>query len=152
MSRPPPALRRNLSGLLLCCLVLPGAARAQNAESELDRRVAERIGAQKATTDLTDKRCALGNADATEIVVCAPRDRDKDRYPGREQLDSVQSTDIGIPRAPDVSGMPPCLAFCVKMSFGAPPPPMPIIDVKALPEAPPGSDADLIAKGEKAQP
>ena len=141
-----------LAGAALLCLVLPGAARAQNAESELDRKVAERVAAQKATTDLTDKRCALGNADASEIVVCAPRDSDKDRYPGREQLESVKSTDIGVPRAPDVNGLPPCLAFCVTIAIGAPPPPMPLIDVKALPEAPPGSDADLIARGEKAQP
>ena len=153
MSRLPPALRRNLSGLLLCCLVLPGAARAQNAESELDRRVAERIGAQQATTDLTDKRCALGNADATEIVVCAPRELHENRYPGREQLDSVKSTYDGLPRAPDLRPVypgpvvarggfiPPC-----------PPPKMIFIDVKALPEAPTGSDADLIGKGEMAQP
>ena len=150
MSRLPPALRRNLSGLLLCCLVLPGAARAQNAESELDRRVAERIGAQKATTDLTDKRCALGNADATEIVVCAPRDRDKDRYPGREQLDSVQSTFNGIPRAPNFA-KPSCKGQPGCFSFGKVPPSMIFIDVKSLPEAPAGSDADLIARGEMKQ-
>jgi hypothetical protein len=122
---------------------------AQNAESELDRRVQERIGAQQATTDLSDKRCALGRADATEIVVCAPRDPEEHRYPGREQLESVQSTRDGIPRAPDLAPhypgvvvargcfIPPC-----------PPPPMIFIDVKALPEAPPGSDADKVAKGE----
>ena len=149
MSRLPPAL----TGLLLCCLTLPGAARAQNVTSELDRKVAERMAAQKATTDLADKRCALGNADASEIVVCAPRDRDKDRFPGRETLESVNSTYNGVPRAPDLRPVypgpvvargcfiPPC-----------PPPKMIFIDVKALPEAPPGSDADLIARGEKAQP
>ena len=132
---------------------MPGAAHAQNVESEVDRKVAERLAAQKATTDLTDKRCALGNADATEIVVCAPRELHENRYPGREQLDSVRSTYDGLPRAPDLRPVypgpvvargcfiPPC-----------PPPQMIFIDVKALPEAPPGSDADLIAKGEKAQP
>ena len=142
-----------LAGLLVCCAFLPGAAWAQNADSELDRRVTERVAAQKATIDLADKRCALGSSDATEIVVCAPRDSDKDRFPGREQLDSVRSTYDGIPRAPDLRPVypgpvvargcfiPPC-----------PPPKMIFIDVKALPEAPAGSDADLIAKGEKAQP
>lgn len=149
MSRLPLAL----IGLVLACVIAPCAARAQNAESELDRKVAERLAAQKATTDLTDKRCALGNADASEIVVCAPREPRENRYPGREQLDSVKSTYDGIPRAPDLRPVypgpvvargcfiPPC-----------PPPPMIFIDVKALPEAPAGSDADLIAKGEKAQP
>ena len=149
MSRLPPVL----VAIGLACLALPSSAHAQNAESELDRMVAERLAAQKATTDLTDKRCALGNADATEIVVCAPREPRENRYPGREQLDSVRSTYDGLPRAPDLRPVypgpvvargcfiPPC-----------PPPQMIFIDVKALPEAPPGSDADLIAKGEKAQP
>ena len=149
MSRLPTAL----AGVAFLCLTLPGAAWAQNAGSELDRKVQERIGAQRATTDLRDKRCVLGNADASEIVVCAPRDRDKDRFPGRETLESVRSTYDGLPRAPDLRPVypgpvvargcfiPPC-----------PPPKMIFIDVKALPEAPAGSDADLIAKGELAQP
>ena len=155
MSRLPPALigPPALTVVLLCCFAVPGAAHAQNVESEVDRKVAQRLAAQKATTDLTDKRCALGNADATEIVVCAPREPRENRYPGREQLDSVKSTYDGLPRAPDLRPVypgpvvargcfiPPC-----------PPPPMIFIDVKALPEAPAGSDADLIAKGEKAQP
>ena len=149
MSRLPPAL----AAIALTWISTAGIAQAQNLESDLDRKVAERLATQKATTDLTDKRCALGNADATEIVVCAPRDSDKDRFPGREQLDSVRSTYDGLPRAPDLRPVypgpvvargcfiPPC-----------PPPKMIFIDVKALPEAPAGSDADLIAKGEKAQP
>ena len=147
MSRLPSAL----AGLVLCCLALPPAALAQNRESDLDRRVEDRIAAQKATTDLRDKRCALGNADAGEIVVCAPRDRANERYPGREQLDSVKSTRDGIPRAPDFA-KPSCKGQPGCVSFGKVPPPMIFIDVKALPEAPAGSDADLIAKGEMAQP
>ena len=149
MSRLPPAL----TAIALIWLAVPGAAHAQNIESEVDRKVAQRLAAQKATTDLTDKRCALGNADATEIVVCAPRELRENRYPGREQLDSVKSTYDGLPRAPDLRPVypgpvvargcfiPPC-----------PPPKMIFIDVKALPEAPAGSDADLIAKGEMKQP
>ena len=153
MSRLPPLPKRIALGLVLIGALLPGAARAQNADSELDRRVAQRVAAQKATTDIADKRCAMAAADASEIVVCAPRELHENRYPGREQLDSVKSTYNGIPRAPDLRPVypgpvvargcfiPPC-----------PPPKMIFIDVKALPEAPAGSDADLIAKGEKAQP
>jgi hypothetical protein len=126
---------------------------AQNAESELDRRVQERISAQQATTDLSDKRCALGRADATEIVVCAPRDPEKHRYPGREQLESVQSTRDGIPRAPDLAPRYPGVVVARGCFIPpCPPPPMIFIDVKALPEAPPGSDAAKIASGEMAQP
>ena len=142
-----------LAGAALTWISTAGIAQAQNLESDLDRKVAERLAMQKATTDIIDKRCALGNADATEIVVCAPREPRENRYPGREQLDSVKSTYDGLPRAPDLRPVypgpvvargcfiPPC-----------PPPKMIFIDVKALPEAPPGSDADLIARGEKAQP
>ena len=149
MSRLPTAL----AGVAFISLALPVAAWAQNADSEIDRKVEQRIGAQRATTDLRDKRCALGSTDASEIVVCAPRDPEKERFPGRETLDSVKSTYDGIPRAPDLRPVypgpvvargcfiPPC-----------PPPKMIFIDVKALPEAPAGSDADLIAKGEMAQP
>ena len=147
MSRLPSAL----AAIALACIAPSPVAVAQNAESELDRRVDDRIAAQKAITDLRDKRCALGNADASEIVVCAPRDSDKDRYPGREQLESVQSIRDGLPRAPDFA-KPSCKGQPGCIGFGKVPPPMIFIDVKALPQAPAGSDADLIAKGEMAQP
>ncbi|QGN54738.1 hypothetical protein [Novosphingobium sp. Gsoil 351] len=149
MSRLPAAL----AAIALIWIDATGTAHAQNAESELDRKVAERLAAQRATTDLTDKRCALGAADAGEIVVCAPRDVHEHRYPGREQLDSAKSTRDGLPRAPDLRPVYPGLV--VARGCFIPPcplPPMIFIDVKALPQAPAGSDADLIAKGEKAQP
>ena len=149
MSRLPSAL----AAIAFVCLAPSPVAVAQNAESELDRRVDDRIAAQKAITDLRDKRCVLGNADASEIVVCAPRDSDKDRYPGREQLESVQSIHDGIPRAPDFVPKYPGVVVA-RGCFIPPcaPPPMIFIDVKALPQAPAGSDADLIAKGEMKQP
>ena len=149
MSRLPSAL----AAIAFVCLAPSPVAVAQNAESDLDRRVDDRIAAQKAITDLRDKRCALGNADASEIVVCARRDDGKDRYPGREQLESVQSTKDRIPRAPDFVPKYPVVVVA-RGCFIPPcaPPPMIFIDVKALPQAPAGSDADLIAKGEMAQP
>ena len=72
-------------------------------------------------------------------VVCAPRDPEKERFPGREQLDSVKSTYDGIPRAPDLRPVypgpvvargcfiPPC-----------PPPKMIFIDVRRCPKRPRG--------------
>ena len=130
-------------------MAVPCPAFAQNAASESDRRVQDIVAAQKAQTDLRDKRCILGNATAQEIVVCAPRDPDADRYPGREDLDSVQSTDDGLPRAPDLAPKYPGVVVARGCFIPpCPPPPMVFIDVKALPQAPPGSDADLIAKGE----
>src|SRR5205085_11907683 len=47
----------------------------------------------------------------------------------------------GKPRAPDVLGMRPCKSYTVCSRVGRAPPPIPLIDLKAIPEAPPGSDA-----------
>jgi len=143
LSRLAPAL----AGIIL--LSCPWPASAQNAASDADRRVQDLVAAQKAQTDLRDKRCVLGNASADEIVVCAPADPDAHRYPGRESLESVQSTDDGLPRAPDLRPVYPGVVVARGCFIPpCPPPPMIFIDVKALPEAPAGSDADLIAKGE----
>lgn len=87
-----------------------------------------------------------------EIVVCRRRGDDsaaagfdkrawEDRYAERTAY-------RGDPEAPDFildcfeQGMP---FGCVTM--GSAPPPALIIDVEALPQAPPGSDADRIARG-----
>ena len=145
MSRLAPAL----AGIALAA-GWPHGANAQNAESEADRRAIDLTEAQKRQIDLRDKRCYLPAQVRDEIVVCAPRDPDKDRYPGREMLESVQSTKDGLPRAPDVGHQYPKGQVTIRGCFipPCPPPTMIFIDVKALPEAPPGSDADKVAKGE----
>jgi hypothetical protein len=138
-----------LAGFALAA-ALPVVALAQNAESEADRRVIDLTLTQKRQTDLRDKRCFLPAEVRNEIVVCAPLDPDRDRYPGRETLESVQSTKDGLPRAPDLAPKYPGVVVARGCFIPpCPPPAMVFIDVKALPEAPEGSDADLIAKGEK---
>ena len=84
-----------------------------------------------------------------EILVCRePEDPDKLRVPSDTDLGDP---DDGLPRAPDVSGLPDCSqGGC--MRFGRKPPDPLIIDLKSIPEAPPGSDADRIARGEMAAP
>ena len=57
-----------------------------------------------------------------------------------------------IPRAPNVSGLPDCRQQSACIGFGKKPPDPLIIDLKAIPEPPPGSDADLIARGLKPAP
>jgi hypothetical protein len=47
----------------------------------------------------------------------------------------------GKPRAPDVLGMRPCSSYTVCSRMGRAPRPVPLIDLKTIPEAPPGSDA-----------
>lgn len=136
---------------LACAVATPLPALAQNVESETDRRVQDMVTGQKRQVDLRDKRCYLPVKAGDDIVVCAETDPDKDRLPGREDLESVRSTNDGLPRAPrfdrgSCKGQPGCVGF------GSVPDPVYYVDVKDLPEAPVGSDADLIATGEKAEP
>ena len=136
---------------LACAVATPLPALAQNAESETDRRVQDMVTGQKRQVDLRDKRCYLPAKPGDDIVVCGEVDPDKDRLPGREDLESARSTNDGLPRAPrfdrgSCKGQPGCV------SVGSVPDPVYYVDVKDLPEAPVGSDADLIATGEKAEP
>jgi hypothetical protein len=78
------------------------------------------------------ERCAPGSAD--EIVVCAPNpDKYRVSSPTEDAITADQPVRDGIPRAPNVFGIPPCeeMGGCIK--FGAPPPPTPLIDLEALP-------------------
>ena len=99
-------------------------------------------------------RCGSGGPD--EIVVCAPESGDQFRVPSTADSDpnsreAKRRLDDGIPRAPNVSGLPECSqGGC--MGFGSVPPPAYMIDFSTIPDAPAGSDADLIAKGEKPAP
>ncbi len=90
--------------------------------------------------------------DDTLIIVCAPVEDDPDRYRVASRLEDGDDSHLEWAGAtPDVSGpgifkgpatvsglcfVPPC-----------PKPPVYFFDVTALPEAPPGSDADRIARG-----
>lgn len=133
--------------------MLPLPALAQNLESETDRRVQDLVTGQKRQTDLRDKRCYLPSQAGDDIVVCAPTDPDKDRLPLRGDLESARSTNDGLPRAPDLSPRYPGTVVATGCFIPpCPAPPVYYVDVKDLPEAPVGSDADLIASGQKAEP
>lgn len=87
-----------------------------------------------------------------EIVVCG-FDRGEDlRVPSTADSDPVSRQGLanGVPRAPNVSSLPDCSRGCI--GFGKVPPPVYVVDFSRLPEAPKGSDADLIAKGEMPAP
>ena len=82
-----------------------------------------------------------------EILVCAPVEGDPDRYRVTSRLDKGDDSHLSWSgQAPDVSG-PGIFKGAPTVTFGSPPPPVYMIDVAALPEAPPGSDADRIARG-----
>ena len=88
-----------------------------------------------------------------EIVVCA-QPEDPEKYRVRSSADRDPAADkSGVPRAPDLYNLPqPAMVgigVSAKGCFIPPcPAPMPLlIDLAAIPEAPPGSDADRVSKG-----
>lgn len=101
--------------------------------------------------------CGSGSGSGEEIVVCA-REQEQSQFRLRsdEQAESDyarQTMDKGAPRPPDVSGPgifkgPATIGgMCIPGLQKCPPPPAITVDFSALPEAPPGSDADRIARG-----
>lgn len=114
---------------------MPGAA--QN-----DAEVARNL-----LTNSQTQRCRpMQRSDGT-IVVCGGKDAsDRERVPLRDETDGAKSTDDGLPRAPNVSGLRDCSRGCI--GLGGKANEIYIFDIKALPPPPPGSDADRIAKGE----
>lgn len=125
-----------------------GQTPAADASATTDSALAE-VNAQIAQRLLTagqPKKCENGGPDGA-IVVCGGREaNEKERLPLRDELDSARSTRDGLPRAPNVSGLPDCSRGCI--GFGSAPTPMYFFDITKLPEAPPDSDADKIARGE----
>lgn len=102
------------------------------------------------------KRCSPTAKDgAKEIVVCGEQDDAEFRVKSSAELDptSKEATDDGQLHAPDVSGdgifKGPATIGGLCLIGGCPPPPAYMIDFDELPDAPPGSDADRISKGEK---
>lgn len=99
-------------------------------------------------------RCGSGGPG--EIVVCAPEVGDAYRVQSTADSDpnslaARRRLNDGIPRAPQVGTVIDCSnGGCI--GFGSVPPPAYLIDFSQLPEAPVGSDADLIAKGEARAP
>lgn len=104
-----------------------------------------------------DRECAEKKDDSDgQIVVCGQQDNSQFRVKSTAELDpnSREALDDGQPHAPDVSGDyifkgPATVGGLCGIGLNkCPPPPAIFIDVTKLPEAPPGSDADKIAKGE----
>ncbi len=95
-----------------------------------------------------------------EIIVCAeePEDPDKYRIRSSEKAEddyAAATMNKGNPQTPDPCG-PMCGIFQGPPTVGGlcgiglnpcPPPPAYFVDFTKLPEAPPGSDADRIARG-----
>ena len=124
---------------------------AQTADPEPDPQIAQRLAAAKSrlSVETVQDRCRSARK-AGEIVVCVDRGEDQ-RVPTTAETDpdslaARRALNNGVPRAPAFSrsckGQPGCI------TGGWAPPPIYVIDPAALPEAPEGSDADKIDKGE----
>lgn len=102
------------------------------------------------------KRADCDDPVGNEIVVCAGLE-EQSQFRVRSSLDQGDESHLEwAGDAPDVSGPgifkgKATASGCIK-GVTCPPPPAYIFDITALPEAPPGSDADKIARGEKPQP
>lgn len=147
--------RRFAVGMALTLLAEPLAAQdiAETAEGPVTAQQALERNRRVYGPPAPRLDCRQAPEDA-EIVVCAEEEEDQSRFrvQSTAELDPTgdTATDDGIPRAPDFRP-PPCvpslLTLCSKFGGAAPPPIM--VDFSELPEAPEGSDADLIAKGKK---
>jgi len=125
---------------------------AQSADPEPDPQIAERLAAAKSrlSVETVQGRCRSARKTG-EIVVCVDRGEDL-RVPSTAESDpsslaARRALNNGIPRAPQLDrgsckGQPGCVVG------GWAPPPIYVIDLSTIPEAPEGSDADKIAKGE----
>lgn len=140
-------------GLALSLLAGTEPARAQDTAAA-DRKVEAMIDhAKKAYGPPDSRKRQCGEQSDGEIVVCAPDHGERWRVPPTSETDpeSRQALRDGLPRAPEMGrgsckGQPGCI------QGGWAPPPIYIIDLSKIPEAPEGSDADKIAKGEMAAP
>lgn len=86
-------------------------------------------------------------ASGREIVVCGRREEDPAKQYVPSDIDSGVPDDL--PQVPPVTMLPSCAAATVcAQHLGPKPRQLYIIDLKAIPEPPAGSDADRMAKGE----
>ncbi|MCZ8172100.1 MAG: hypothetical protein ACK442_12325 [Novosphingobium sp.] len=124
--------------------------------SPTDPIIAERLAAAQARTGVASVqgRCARPR-EGEEIVVCVDRGEDL-RVPSTAESDpnslaARRARNNGVPLAPQLDrgsckGQPGCVIG------GWAPPPLYLIDLKAIPEPAEGSDADKIARGEMPEP
>ena len=140
----------------LSVLVSPGAAAQDGATGSPPERIDLTITRERPPDARQEEACRRQREAAIitgEIVVCGATAGEDQRITSREEAQNryatetqgrgpVQLPEYGIFRGPaTVSGL------CVPGILNCPRPPAIFVDVAALPQAPPGSDADRIGRG-----
>ena len=106
----------------------PASGQASTAEEmiEVSREVWRAPG--------LDGRCPTPTAE--EIVVCEPESEEfRVESPTEEAIRKGEPMPDGLPRAPDVFGLPPCSSYTICMRIGRKPVAPLLIDLSALPVA-----------------
>ncbi len=147
------------AGLATLVFAIVAPATAQDSFSDVTARTAEEAIAEgRAAYDAQPREPECGEIEGDAIVICAPAPEDPDRYRLRTKEEAEddyarRTMNKGNPQGPDPCG-PMCGIFKGEPTAGGfcglnrcPPPPAIFVDVTALPQAPPGSDADRIARG-----
>lgn len=116
-------------------------------ETEEDEEASETIAAANRTLDLGRKPGGCqGPSVAGEITVCGRRSPDPHQKPVAPPPARDPNSLAYAPPAPGKgAGVGVTMRACILQKC---PKPIYYIDLKAIPEAPPGSEADRIAKGE----
>ena len=141
-------LRLLAAGGLGLFAAMPATAQQAGGDA-VDARVQEILSEAQGVLSAVPPRPRCEGGSSDEIVVCATTDSRKYRVPSTIESNpgSRAALRTGIPSPPQLDrgscrGQPNC------MIGGYTPPPVYAIDLKAIPEAPPGSDADRVARGE----
>lgn len=147
--------------LILPILLLWSTPALAQQDSASDESVRPATAAERARAMIEDERrmfssrshranCAAEDPLNKSIVVCAPDHSDTYRVPPSSDDPHASTGTRGGLTPPDMYGGPPCTGVCIRGGYA--PPPVYYIDVTKLPEPPPGSDAEKIAKGEARAP
>jgi hypothetical protein len=139
--------------LLTASLLAPSPASAQEGATVTAEEAVTAAEEAYGPPDARAKPACPAPKPGGEIVVCGQtEDSSKYRVKSSADLDPKAAKDI-VPRAPDLYNLPQPAMLGVGITMGGcfiPPCPAPmplLIDLKAIPDAPPGSDADRVGRG-----
>ena len=136
-------------GAAVWALLLSGSLAAQDAAPvTADEAIANAKEVYGPPDSRAKPACPTPTA-GDEIVVCAKEDNRNYRVQSSGDLDPAGAgSKDKVPRAPDVGTVYPGIVVARGCFIPPCPPAMPVlIDLKAIPEAPPGSDAERVAHG-----